>query len=171
MGNETIKDVTFPDSVYTIGAAMFSSSSISRVHLGNNVVRIDDSAFAYCYELHYINMPDSLKTIESYAFTSCAGLNYVNIGKNVETIGDYAFFRSTRFSYIYLPKSVKSIGKYAFEDCDYLSRVYYEGTEEEFAALGLSGENSKLVDAKKIYNYSYSAGNDNSQSGGIINEG
>ena len=158
MGNETIKDITFPDSVYTIGAATLSSSTVSRVHLGNNVIKIDDSAFAYCYELHYINMPESLKIIEAYAFSSCAGLSYVKIGKNVETIGDYAFFRSTRFSYIYMPKSVKSIGDFAFEDCDYLSRIYYEGTEEEFAALGLSGTNSKLTDAKKIYNYDYSGG-------------
>lgn len=166
MGNETIKDITFPDSVYTIGAATLSSSNVSRVHLGNNVILIDDSAFAYCYELRYINMPDSLKRIGDYAFASCASLNYVNIGKNVETIGSYSFFRSTRFSYIYLPKSVKSIGTLAFEDCDYLSRVYYEGTEEEFNAIGLNGENSKLTDAKKIYNYNYSAGTKNSGSQG-----
>ena len=158
IGNETVKDVTIPDSVYTIGCAMFSSSSVSRVTLGNNVVLIDDSAFAYCYDLHYINMPESLKIIESYAFSSCAGLNYVKIGKNVEKIGDYAFYRSSQFSYVYLPKSVKTIGDFAFEDCNYLSHVYYEGTEEEFAALGLTGMNSKLTDAKKFYNYDYSGG-------------
>lgn len=158
LGNETIKDVTIPDSVYTVGAAMFSSSTISRVQLGNNVVLIDDSAFAYCYDLHYVNIPDSVKTIESYAFTSCAGLNYVKIGKNVETIANYAFFRSSQFSYIYLPKSVKTIGDHAFGDCNYLTHVYYEGTEEEFAALGLTGTNAQLNDAKKYYNYDYSGG-------------
>lgn len=158
MGNETIKDVTVPDSVYTIGAATFSSSTVSRVHLGNNVVFIDDSAFAYCYDLHYINMPDSLKTIESYAFTSCTGLNYIKLGKNVETIEAYAFYRASQFSYIYIPKSVKKIGDLAFEDCNYLTYVYYEGTEEEFAALGVDGKNSYLSDAKKFYNYDYSGG-------------
>lgn len=158
MGNETIKDVTFPDSVYTVGCATLSSSTVSRVQLGNNVVLIDDSAFAYCYDLNYINMPESLKTIESYAFSSCASLSYVKIGKNVEKLGDYAFFRSSQFSYIYLPKSVKTMGDFVFEDCNYLTHVYYEGTEEDFAALGLSGTNSKLVDAKKFYNYDFEGG-------------
>lgn len=158
MGNETIKDITFPDSVYTVGCATLSSSTVSRVQLGNNVVLIDDSAFAYCYELNYINMPESLKTIESYAFSSCASLNYVKIGKNVEKLGDYAFFRSSQFGYIYLPKSVKTIGDFVFEDCNFLTHVYYEGTEEEFNALGLTGSNSKLVDAKKFYNYDFEGG-------------
>ena len=158
LGSETIKDVTVPDSVYTIGAATFSSSTITRVQLGNNVVLIDDSAFAYCYDLHYVNIPDSVKTIESYAFASCSGLNYLRLGKNVETIASNAFFRSSQFSYIYFPKSVKTIGNHAFTDCNYLSYVYYEGTEEEFAALGITGTNAPLSDAKKYYNYDYSGG-------------
>lgn len=157
-GNETIIDVTIPDSVYTIGAAAFSSSTLRRASLGNNVVFIDDSAFAYCYDLHYINMPESLKVIESYAFMSCTGLNYLKIGKNVEEIRDYAFYRCSQFSYFYLPKSVKVIGNYAFEDCNYLTHVYYEGSEENFAALGVDGKNSRLSDAKKFYNYDYEGG-------------
>jgi hypothetical protein len=57
-----------------------------------------------------------------------------------------------------LPKSIKSIGRFAFEDCGYLSYVYYEGTKEEFDALGVSGYNAKLADAKKYYNYDYVGG-------------
>ena len=158
MGNEAIKDVTVPDSVYTIGAAAFSSSTVSRVQLGNNVTLLDDSSFAYCYNLHYINMPESLKIIESYAFMSCTGLNYLKLGKNLEEIRDYAFFRCSQFNYLYMPKSLKLVGDFAFEDCNYLTHVYYEGTEEEFAALGIDGKNSRLSDAKKFYNYDYSGG-------------
>lgn len=158
LGNESIKDVVIPDSVYTIGCAAFSSSTISRAQLGNNVVLIDDSAFAYCYDLHYINMPESLKTIESYAFVSCTGLNYLKVGKNVETIAPYAFYRASQFSHIYLPKSIKTIGEMAFADCNFLAYVYYEGTKEEFDALGVSGYNSLLSDAKKYYNYDYVGG-------------
>lgn len=158
IGNETIKDVTIPDSVYTIGCAAFSSSTLSRAELGNNVVLIDDSAFAYCYDLHYINMPESLKIIEAYAFASCTGLNYLKIGKNVERIGGYAFYRASQFNYVYIPKSVKTIGNFAFEDCNYLSYVFYEGSKEEFEALGVSGYNSRLSDAKKFYNYDYVGG-------------
>ena len=158
LGNETIKDVTIPDSVYTVGCAAFSSSTVTRVTLGKNVVMLDDSAFAYCYDLHYINMPDSLKHIGPYAFVSCTGLNYIKIGKNVETIDAYAFYRASRFSYLYLPKSIKTIGDYAFEDCYYFNYLYYEGSEADFEALGLVSANSKLLDINKFYNYDYSGG-------------
>jgi hypothetical protein len=57
-----------------------------------------------------------------------------------------------------MPKSLKLVGNFAFEDCNYLTHVYYEGTEEEFAALGIDGKNSRLSDAKKFYNYDYSGG-------------
>lgn len=158
LGNEIIKSVVIPDSVYTIGYAAFSSSTLTRAELGNNVVLIDNSAFAYCYDLHYVNMPDSLKTIESYAFVSCVGLNYLKIGKNVERIAPYAFYKASQFSYLYLPKSVKTIGELAFQDCNFLQYVFYEGTEEEFDALGVSGYNVLLADAKKYYNYDYVGG-------------
>ena len=154
LGNETVKDVTVPDSVYTIGCATFASSTVSRVELGKNVVLIDGSAFSYCAELHYVNIPDSVKQIRSYAFSSCPGLNYVKLGKGIEKIEIYAFMRSSQFAYIYFPKSIKTLGDYAFEDC-YMTRVYYEGTEEEFKAVGATGSNAKLTDAKKIYNYDY----------------
>jgi hypothetical protein len=57
-----------------------------------------------------------------------------------------------------LPKSIKTIGDFAFEDCNFLSYVYYEGTEDEFKALELTGTNSYLTDAKKFYNFDYSKG-------------
>lgn len=158
LGNESIKEVVIPDSVYTVGCAAFSSSSLVRASLGKNVVLIDDSAFAYCYDLHYVNIPDSVKVIESYAFSSCTGLNYIKLGRGVETIGKYAFYRAAQFTYIYLPKSIKTIGDFAFEDCNFLSYVYYEGTEDEFKALELTGTNSYLTDAKKFYNFDYSKG-------------
>lgn len=158
LGNETIKDVVIPDSVYTVGCAAFSSSSLVRASLGKNVVLIDDSAFAYCYDLHSINIPDSVKVIESYAFSSCTGLNYIKLGRGVETIASYAFYRMAQFTYIYLPKSIKTIGDFAFEDCNFLSYVYYEGTEEDFKALELSGSNYMLTDAKVFYNFDYSKG-------------
>ena len=154
MGNETVKDVTIPDSVYTIGCATFASSYVARVELGKNVVLIDGSAFAYCPELRYVNIPDSVKEIRSYAFSSCPALNYLKLGNGIEKIGAYAFMRSSQFAYIYFPKSVKSIEDYAFEDC-YMVRVYYNGTEEEFKAVTATGSNAKLTDAKKIYNYDY----------------
>ena len=168
VGNETIKSVVVPDSVYTIGHAAFSGSTVSRVELGNNVALIGDSAFNACSELYYINMPDSLKRIEAYAFGSCSGLNYIKIGKNVEYIGYAAFERASQLNYIYLPKSLvpteqnkydeeeaKTIEDLAFDDCGSLAYVFFEGTQADFDKISLSGGNSYLADAERIYGFEY----------------
>lgn len=164
-GNENIKDVTIPDSVFTIGYGAFASSTVSRVDLGKRVVWIGNSAFNYCENLYYIDMPDSVKRIDEYAFGNCSGLSYVKIGKGVEYIASYAFYRSAQFDYIYLPKSLvqkdekgnpkKTIGDHAFYDCESLLHVFFEGSADEFKALGLTGSNQYLTDAEKTYNYEY----------------
>ncbi len=167
IGNEIIKDVVVPDSVYTIGHAAFAGSTVSRVELGNNVALIGDSAFNACVELYSINMPDSLKKIDAYAFGSCTGLNYVKFGKNVEYIGERAFSRASQINYIYLPKSIvpkeqsrydeeenKTIGDFAFEDCG-LAYVFFEGSQADFEKINISGTNSYLANAERIYDYKY----------------
>lgn len=167
IGNEKIRDVVVPDSVYTVGHAAFAASTVSRVHLGNNVVLIGDSAFNACLELYYINFPDSLKKIDSYAFGSCTGLNYIKFGKGLEYIGECAFSRATQLHYIYLPKSIvpkeqnkydeeagKTIADRAFEDCA-ISYIFFEGSQAEFERISLTGTNSYLADAERIYDYNY----------------
>ena len=164
-GNQIVKNVTIPDSVYTIGCAAFGSSTLSRVEIGKNVVSIGDSAFNACSELYYINMPDSVKRIENYAFYACTGLHWLKIGKGVEYIAMEAFYRASSINYIYLPKSLlkkdaegnyeKTIDDFAFGDCDALKYVFFEGSAEEFENLDVSGANSYLADAAKIYNYNY----------------
>ena len=153
--NQTIVDVTMGDNVVTVGSGAFVFSSVRRVTIGNNVVLIDMYAFQGCDKLRYVNIPDSVKTISYYAFYGCTSLKSLYLGKGVETINDYAFYQCSQMNYINLPKTLKKIGDFAFKDCYKLLYVYYEGSETDYEALGISGTNYVISDAKKFYNYNY----------------
>ena len=153
--NETIVDVTMGDSVVTVGSGAFVFSSVRRVTIGNNVVLIDMYAFQGCENLRYVNIPNSVKTISYYAFYGCTSLKSLYLGKGVETINDYAFYQCSQLNYINLPKTLTKIGDFAFKDCYKLLYVYYEGSEADYEALGITGTNYVISDAKKFYNYNY----------------
>ena len=52
-----------------------------------------------------------------------------------------------------IPDSVTRIGETAFWDCNALSDVYYEGTEEQWKAISIGGSNDSLTFATIHYNY------------------
>ena len=84
---------------------------------GYPVVCIGDSAFAYCYSLTSITIPDSVTTIGESAFSSCESLTSVTIGDSVTTIGEWAFAHCSSLTSITIPDSVTTIGEDAFEGC------------------------------------------------------
>lgn len=79
----SIKSVTFPKTVTTIGEYAFSQSSISG-------------------DLH---IPGTVKNINHYAFYSCFQLNAVILEEGVETVGWHAF--SGLISVLSLPQSIQ----------------------------------------------------------------
>lgn len=67
----------------------------------------------------------------------------------VTAIEATAFLAET-FTSIYIPRTITDIGSKAFRGCD-LTTVYYEGTEEEWAAITVGAYNEPLVNAQKFF--------------------
>ena len=57
-----------------------------------NVTSIGESAFAQCYEMTSLYIPNSVTSIGNYAFGSCSSLTSITIPNSVTTIGDEAFY-------------------------------------------------------------------------------
>lgn len=71
----TLRDITIPDSVTSIGDEAFSGrSSLTNVTIGNGVMSIGSSAFNGCSGLTSITIPDSVTSMSSGAFYKCTGL-------------------------------------------------------------------------------------------------
>ncbi|MBQ9080337.1 MAG: leucine-rich repeat protein [Clostridia bacterium] len=150
--NESIVGVEMGGDVLTVGKYAFAyCAALRRVVIGKNTVLIDDGAFDSCTVLTSVEIPDSVVKIASYAFNYCNNLTEVKMGKSVREIGENAFYTCLRMKLINIPVTVETIGTNAFGGCETLTLVFYEGTEEQFAALELGSTNYILKDVDKIY--------------------
>ena len=78
------------------------------------VTSIGKEAFAFCYPLTSITIPNSVKSIGWKAFLDCEPLKEICI-----------------------PNSVTSIGRHAFDGCDSLLSITYQGTMAQWKKIKL----------------------------------
>ena len=128
LNNELVTDLTFPDSVTTVGGWAFSG----------------------CSSLTSVTIPDSVTTIGRWAFRSCDSLTSVTIGDSVTSIGEEAFRSCASLTSVTIPDSVTTIGRYAFQGCSSLQEfngkfasedgryLIIDGTLNSFAPAGLT---------------------------------
>ena len=155
----TTTDLVIPSGiegypVTSIGYEAFAwCYSLTSITIPDSVTSIGDSAFEGCINLTSITIPDSVTSIGDAAFHWCTGLTSITIPDSVTSIGSRAFGYCTNLTSITLPDSVTSIGDYAFAGCTNLASVYYTGTATEWGKINIDNFNSALTNAT-IYYYS-----------------
>ena len=115
-----------------------------------------DSDYFYNYDI-----PETLKTVVitgnitiTYGvFKNCNYITNITLSGRVGVIYYDAFKGCAALTSIVLPQSLNSIGDNAFAGCNKLENVYYEGTEEQWAAISVGSNNSLLTSATVTYNY------------------
>lgn len=180
----SLASVTIPNSVKSIGLLAFSDCrSLINVAIPNSVTSIASSTFAGCSNLTTITIPDSITSIGEYAFHYCSSLSNISIPNSVTSIAAIAFYgcssltsvtipnkvtsiAKSTFAFcdnlvsITIPRSVTSIADNAFYECVALTDVYYLGSETEWNAIQIGGNNTHLTSATIHYNNSGSQGSD-----------
>ena len=149
----SLESITIPDGVTSIGRGAFQACySLSSITIPSSVTSIGYAAFWECSSLRSITIPNSVTSIGGFAFRNCSSLTSITIPDSVTSIGDEAFGWCTSLTSITIPDSVTSIGYAAFYYCRLLKDVYYTGTEEQWKAIYIDGENDYLKNATIHYN-------------------
>lgn len=169
-----LETITLPDSVeYIDFGAFYNCHRLKTIQLGENVKEVGYDAFYECQALQSIYLPN-VETIKSRAFDWCMSLETIVVGDKLTSIGEEAFIECRALQSLYLvnvetiPESalegcisletlvlgtkVKSIGDKALKRCGNTDfRIYYMGTEEEFAQIAVGKENDGLTDGWVLY--------------------
>jgi len=148
-----LRSVVLPQSLTNIGDFAFSGcESLASFSIPKKVKRIGESAFWGCKNISEIILPNGVKEIGDFAFADCTGLKKVVIPNTIETISGYAFDSSFNIETALMPISVIScipknnlktvvftsgtnIPNQAFQNCRFLQKVIFCGTENEWQSL------------------------------------
>ena len=117
---KSINSYTAGDEITTIGMGAFDSTDLESLNL-NKVQVIQNYAFADCYNLKEVVIPEGVSTIEMTVFQN-SGLESITI-----------------------PASVGKIRNYAFDGCSDLANVYFTGSESQWNAITIGSGNNALL--------------------------
>lgn len=125
-------------STYTYYPWYISRKVLNKVTLQEGIMSIGKQMFYECSNIQSIIIPNSVTVIDYGAFMSCTGLTTINIPHGVTDIEGSAFMSCSNLNTIYIPNTITRIATEAFYSTS-LTDVYYEGTEEEWSAIGFEG--------------------------------
>lgn len=119
--NKNVERIEIMAPVDTIPPSCFEGcEKLTEVSFPQSVKSIGWSAFQSCHSLKTITVHDSLKEIQGWAFAFCSSLTNIKVPKGVESIGEAAFYFCSNLEHITIPESVK-INIRAFESCEKLA--------------------------------------------------
>ena len=90
-----------------------SNSSVTKLVIGEGVVKLDDYAFHDWYNVKEVVLPSTLKEIGAYAFNYCNSLATLTLPDTLEKIGAYAF-QNVALDELMIPATVLTINENAF---------------------------------------------------------
>ena len=150
--NDNLKQITFPNTLKTIGNGAFCSCELlGDVAFPDSLEYIGDSAFAACPILNITHWSTSLKNFGWMTFNE-SGLKKVVLPNNIEDIGtafystgienitlpstltgelSMAFSQCYELKNIVLPEGITKLSSGAFENCEKLSYIYIPDTVEQ----------------------------------------
>lgn len=153
-----IRSVEIGSGVTRIGSYAFENTNITSLTIPGSVTAIGDYGVNGNRYLAELTLNEGLRSIGKGAFSGNKRLTTLTIPDGVTTIGEEAFAHCwtqlpksdsfTGLTTVTIPGSVTSIGKNAFTNNQQLTTVNFDGTQEQWNAIG--GKDSGVPDTAKL---------------------
>lgn len=129
---KNLKQVDLVDGMWGIGAESFRNTGIETINLPNSVQIIEYGAFADCYSLRHITIPENVKRLLFYTFKNCESLETVELGNGLYLIDDEVFDGATDNLIIIVPenKTIAMYNNYS-EIEDYVTKHIDDDTDSD----------------------------------------
>ncbi len=98
-----------------------------------------------------ITLSDGLSAIGDYQFYGFSRIARIILPDGIESIGREAFAYCGNLNAIVIPKSVKRIGESIIFGTNNLTKIYYEGSSDDWQKVDISSENDDLNRAAIFY--------------------
>ena len=124
-GSSSLTDISFPDSLESIGSYAFSGcSSLSQINLPEGLTSLGTYVFSNCDSLTQLpELPGSLTALPEGCFQGCDGFTTLSIPETLTSIGVKAFYECSNLTELTLPDTELSLANYVFGYCQALRTV------------------------------------------------
>lgn len=120
-GDRNIEEISFPNSVKSIGKNCFNGCpNLKTVKLATGVAVLNQ-VFCDCPALTSMTFPNGVTSIQD-SFKNCTSLNYVKFSRSVSSIGEHSFSGCTALGQIDWVGGIIKLSN-AFDDCTSLESV------------------------------------------------
>lgn len=126
--NCPLAEVTFPNSLTSIGEWAFEGTTLKTVDLSNtHITSLSTGSFYNCTQLSDVKLPKTLTDIGNNAFF-CSVIASITFPPSLQKIGDWAF-QGAKFANVVIPTNCNTIEQGAFSDNANLTTVVINGLE------------------------------------------
>lgn len=128
-----IKDISFPDSVVSVGANLFcNSDKLESVKLSKNLKNLSPYMFCGCSALKKIEMPYEINDFPEGLFAGCSSLLEIPFRAGIKTLPDGVFDGCSSITSLVIPDSVTRICSGSIKNCDKLRSIVLPTNLEVF---------------------------------------
>ena len=120
-GCDKIATLSWDSSLSPNIITQYCKNALKTLVIGDNVTKIEESAFDGFTNLSSVTIGDSVVSIGGMAFRNCSKLSSAILGNSVESIGRLAFSKCTKLTSLTIPAAVTNIENGAFGSCTGLS--------------------------------------------------
>lgn len=117
-GLKSLRRVTLPDTVSTIGEEAFADcTELESITFGAGLTLLDKGCLRNCTALFDVTLPEKLREIGREAFANCSRLEQVKLNGGVELIRDNAFGMCVALRDFIYAKAPERTAMTAFSGC------------------------------------------------------